>query len=126
MKFTDIKVAEDYKDLVSKYSWLVDSELQKIELNIKEHPANLDMSIESLPKLISLVNVIGYLRGQGNAFIEVRPEGVAEYQQELYDNEDDFENRLLAAIKTICADPKNLERYEVALERYFVKARLPK
>jgi hypothetical protein len=125
MKFTDIKVAANYKDLVSKYSWLVDSELRKVELNIKEHPVNLDMNIESLPKLISLVNVIGYLRGQDNAFIEIRPNGVVEYQSELYNNEYAFERRLSDIIKTICADPKNLDRFKITLGHYFVEARLP-
>lgn len=126
MKFSEVKTASEYKELVSKYSWLVDSELKKVEQNIKDHPANLEVNIESLPKLISLVNVIGYLRGQGNAFTEVRPEGVTEYQRELYDNEDAFEGRLRDVINTICANPKNLDRYKAALERYFVQARMPK
>jgi hypothetical protein len=125
MKFKDIKTADEYKDLVEKYSWLVDSELKKVEQNIREHPANLDVNIESLPKLISLVNVIGYLRGQGNAFIEVRPDGVAEFQRELYDNEDAFEGRLREIIKAICVDTIYLEKYKAVLDRYFLKARLP-
>ncbi|MDB5258880.1 MAG: hypothetical protein JWO73_88 [Candidatus Taylorbacteria bacterium] len=113
-------------NLVNKYSWLVDSELKKVELNIKEHPAHLDMNIESLPKLISLVNVIGYLRGQNNAFIEIRPHDVIEYQPELYKNEDAFESRLHAIITTICVDPKNLALCKSTLERHFIEYRLKK
>ena len=124
MQFIEIKTADVYKDLIGKYSWLVDSELQKIERGIKEHPDNLDMCIGSLPKIISLVNVVGYLRGQDNAFIDVRPDRVAEYQRELYDNEDMFENRLHKIIKVICADSKYMERYKAVLDRYFLKARL--
>ena len=123
MKFTDIKTAEEYIDLVGKYLWLVDSELQKLEANVKEHPEQINM--ESLPKLISMINVIGYLRGQDGAFLDSRPEGVGEYQTELYKNEDAFENRLNEIIKTICANPKNLESYKGTLERYFLKARIP-
>lgn len=126
MEFTEIKTADEYKDLVTKYSWLVDSELKIIELNIKEHPDNLDMNIESLPKLISLVNVVGYLRGQNNAFIEVRPDDVVEYQSELYKNEDAFESRLHTIITTICVDPKNLELCKSTIERHFIEYRLKK
>ena len=123
MNFTDIKTAEEYKNLVSKYYYLVDSELKKIEKVIEEHSGQLE--IESLPKLISLVNVIGYLRGQDNAFIDVRPAGVSEYQRELYDNEDAFEKRLRAIIDVISSNKEYLQRYKDVLERYFVKARVP-
>jgi hypothetical protein len=123
MKLVNLKTAEEYKDLVSKYSWLVDSELLKIETVIKEHPDQAN--IEALPKLISLVNVVGYLRGQDGAFLDIRPDEVTEYQRELYDNEDAFESRLREIIKTICVDPKNIERYKAVLDRYFLKARLP-
>lgn len=123
MKLVNLKTAEEYKDLVSKYSWLVDSELIKIETVIKEHPDQAN--IEALPKLISLVNVVGYLRGQDGAFLDIRPDEVTEYQRELYDNEDAFESRLREIIKTICVDPKNIERYKAVLDRYFLKARLP-
>jgi len=123
MKFTDIKTADEYIDLVGKYSWLVNSELQKLEANVREHPEQINM--ESLPKLISMINVIGYLRGQDGAFLDSRPEGVSEYQSELYKNEDAFENRLNNIIKTICANPKNLEDYKAILGRYFINARIP-
>ena len=123
MKLVNLKTAEEYKDLVSKYSWLVDSELLKIETVIKEHPDQAN--IEALPKLISLVNVVGYLRGQDGAFLDIRPDEVTEYQRELYDNEDAFESRLREIIKAVCVDPKNIERYKAVLDRYFIKARLP-
>ncbi len=118
------KTADEYKNLVSTYSWLVDSELAKIEKISKEHPEA--MPVESLPKLISLVNVVGYLRGQDGAFIDVRPDGVADFQNELYENEDSFEKRLHEIIESVCLNEQSQQKYRFLLEQYYIKARLPK
>src|SRR6185295_12970749 len=114
----------EYKNLVSRYSWLVDSELALIEKIVKKHPEA--MPVESLPKLISLVNVVGYLRGQDGAFIDIRPDGVANFQNELYENENSFERRLHQIIEIVCSNEQDLQKYRVLLEHYYIKARLSK
>lgn len=122
MEFTTIKTATEYKNLVSMYSWLVDSELGKVEKIASEHPERIP--VESIPKLISLVNVVGYLRGQDNAFIDVRPDEVSDFQKELYANEDAFEARLRKLIEVACLDEQGKKKCQALLEQYYIKARL--
>lgn len=125
MKLQPIETAHAYMDLVSRYSWLVDSELKKAESAINESPEHGPESIiNSIPKLISLVNVVGYLRGQDYAFIDVRPHEVINQQSELCKNEDEFEARLIKIVQAAYDNPKNREKYEWRIRNYFLKARL--
>ncbi len=124
MEYESIKTAEEYINLVKRYSWLVDSELEKVEKTIAKNVKAVE--IQSLPKLISLVNVIGYLRGQDGAFLEARPDNVANFQKELYANEDAFEHRLDKIIGIISTDPDHAEKYRSILEQYYVRARTKK
>ena len=112
-----IKNGEEYKDLVEKFLYLVDSEFEKCE-SLK----NSDISglATSMPKLISLVNTIGYLRGQDNAFVDVRPS--IDFQDELYRNEDLFEKRLYALIEFINSSEAR-DKYKFCVKEYFLKAR---
>jgi hypothetical protein len=118
INFKAVETKEEYLNLVEKFSFLVDSELKLTEGYIESH--NNDSIISSLPKLISLANTIGYLRGQDNAFIDVRPQGMG-IQDDLYQNEDNFEARLNKIIDYIVANDK--EGYTNRLNQYFIKAR---
>ena len=125
MNFFEIKTAEEYMDLVRKYNWLVDRELKKAEIEIEKDPINGPNGIiNSIPKLISLVNVVGYLRGQDGAFLDERPDDVISHQSELNENENAFESRLIKIIKIVYEDPRNREKYEWRVTSYFLKARL--
>lgn len=112
-----INDAEEYKDLVEKFSFLVEKEFEKCE---KMKDGDILGVIQNLPKLISLVNTIGYLRGQDGAFLEARPH--TDFQPDLYKNEDVFEAKLYKLIDFI-SSPEAKARYRQRLEEYFLKAR---
>lgn len=80
----------------------------------------------SVPKLISLVNMIGYLRGQDGAFLDIRPDSEGGYQDELYNNENEFEKRLTDFLIAIAPEAQRKEALKFELEQYYIKARLPK
>lgn len=115
-----IKTPEEYKDVVEKFFGLADAELQKFE-RLAQNPTDLYSVAESLPKLISLVNVIGYMRGQDNAFLDVRPPHL-EFQKDLYENENRFEARLKKLIDVINSSPEK-EHARRRLEEYFLRHR---
>ena len=77
---------------------------------------------QKLPALISMVNVIGQLRGE--AFLDVRPKDLVEtnVQGFLYKNEDFFEKRLNVLIKEVCESGENTY-YLDRLEGYYLRAR---
>ena len=76
--------------------------------------------VGGLPKLVSLVNTIGYLRGQDNAFLDVRPS--TSVQNELYENESEFEARLTVIIDKII-ESGEVEYYKRRMDEYFLRAR---
>lgn len=124
MQFTPVKTLDEYKDLVSRLSWLIDAQLKAAEEIAREHPLQYPMG--SVPKLISLVNMIGYVRGQDGAFLDIRPNSEGSYQDELYDNENAFEKRLTDFLIAIAPDTQRKEALKFELEQYYIKARLPR
>ena len=70
--------------------------------------------------LIALVNTVGYLRGQGGMFLDIRP--MTSHQKQLYAYEDMFEVRLNRLIGIILNSEVN-EFYKERLDAYFIKAR---
>lgn len=118
--FKKTEKPEEYKDLVEKFSYLVDKELAVLEKRAGD--TDIDSVISRMPQLISLVNAIGYLRGQDNVFLDFRPRGLGEVQKELYDNERLFEDRLRALIDFINKS-NDLKEYARVLEEYFLKYR---
>lgn len=115
-----ITTVEEYKRVVEAFYYLVDEEMKWAE-TIKEKNDHSGLSV-GMPKLISLVNCIGYLRGQDNAFLDIRPAGVSqELQKELYRYENEFEARLHKLILYLNASPSKVY-YKECLEQYFIKA----
>lgn len=73
-----------------------------------------------MPAIISLVNTVGYLRGQDGMFLDIRPR--TENQNEFYGYEDLFEKRLNKLID-ILMDSDEKDFYQERLESYLIKSR---
>lgn len=73
-----------------------------------------------MPAIISLVNTVGYLRGQDGMFLDIRPR--TENQGEFYKYEDQFETRLDKLID-ILMDSDEKDFYIERLESYLIKSR---
>lgn len=114
-----IESGEAYTEFVRAFATLLDQQLTLLEgyMNGKEGAYTL---IQQMPALISLVNTIGYLRGQDGMFLNIRPS--TENQKEFYEYEDLFEKRLSALIDFILNSDEK-EYYRERLESYFVKVR---
>lgn len=109
---------EEYVRLVEQFSGLVDAECRRLEGWVDGD--DLASAARALPSLISLVNSVGYLRGQDNVFVDVRPRTTR--QRDLYANEDAFEKRLQSIIDKIVSSPER-DALRRRLEEYFVRAR---
>jgi hypothetical protein len=118
MDYLNITSSEDYLRLVTQYSFLVDHELSLFEVSISEGTRPLDIA-DRIPKLISLVNVIGYLRGQDGAFSNMH-EYRKEAKADLYQNEDDFEKRLSSIIEYITSDTEAMKWCRAKLMEYYL------
>lgn len=114
-----IESAEGYTEFVRAFATLLDQQLTLLEgyMNGKEGAHNL---IQHMPAIISLVNTVGYLRGQDGMFLDIRPR--TENQKEFYGYEDLFEKRLSTLIDFVLSSDEK-EYYRERLESYFVKAR---
>lgn len=110
---------EDYLNFFNKYITLLDRQLKIAEENI-ENEVEIYSIIEMMPALISLVNTVGYLRGQDGMFLNIRPR--TDKQDELYKYEDLFEKRLKKLIDTIMQS-KGKDYYLKRLQQYFVDYR---
>ena len=120
INFTPVTSAEDYKTLVEQFSFLVDVELKKFENITSADEANT--AALAAPKLISLVNTVGYLRGQDNAFLEIRPKEVVGFQKDLYANERVFEDKLKNLLNKISSLGQK-KIYDYRIDEYFIETR---
>ncbi len=120
INFKQIKDPEEYLNLVQQYSYLVDKELSAVESRLSE--LTPEEIAKRLPKFISLVNVIGYLRGQDSVFSETRPEGIT-FQKDLYANEDNFEGRLQRLIDIVNTDSDATLLHRERLNEYYLESR---
>lgn len=111
--------AEEYTEFVRAFATLLDQQLTLLEGYAKSKEGAHDL-IQQMPALISLVNTVGYLRGQDGMFLDIRPR--TENQKEFYGYEDLFEKRLGALIDFVLSSDEK-EYYRERLESYFVKAR---
>lgn len=116
--FKEVSSVDEYQNLVQEFSYLVDKELSRYE-----EENDVSLIVQHMPTLISLVNTIGYFRGQDGAFLDFRPPDVTSLQVDLYKNENDFEKRLNTLIKKILASPHS-EAYKRRLEMYFITSRI--
>ena len=114
-----IESGEAYTEFVRAFATLLDQQLTLLEgyMNGKDGAHTL---IQQMPALISLVNTMGYLRGQDGMFLDIRPS--TENQKEFYEYEDLFEKRLSTLIDFILNSDEK-EYYRERLESYFVKVR---
>lgn len=121
MKITPSKVttSDDYITLVEHFSGLVYEEFRLAGADLRQ--GRIHEVARILPAFISLVNTIGYLRGQDGVFIEVRPQ-TPKYQDALYANELRFEAQLEDFIDTVLASSE-ASYYKDRLREYFVDAR---
>lgn len=118
--FKKIETAEGYTEFVRTFALLLDKQLTLMEGYMKSANGAHDL-VQQMPALISLVNTIGYLRGQDGMFLDIRP-NTPENQKEFYELEDMFEKRLNSIIDFLLqSDEKRY--YQERLEMYFIKAR---
>lgn len=116
-----VQTPEEYIDLVGKFAALVEAEMKKAES--QEEPGRAHAIADRLPLIISLVNSIGALRGEGDAISDVRPKPMGgEKQGELYKLEEAFEARLVALIKEV-SESSERDFYRAKLEEYYVSSR---
>jgi hypothetical protein len=109
----------EYMDFVEKFASLLDRQMRSFEHQVITE-SGLQNVTSAMPALISLVNTMGYLRGQDGIFLDIRPS--TSQQSTLYAYEDFFEARLSKLIETIMQSELK-ESYKQRLDGYFVKSR---
>lgn len=114
-----IESSEAYTEFVRAFATLLDQQLTLLEGYTKNKEGAHDL-IQQMPAIISLVNTVGYLRGQDGMFLDIRPR--TENQKEFYEYEDLFEKRLGVLIDFLL-NSEEKAYYQERLESYFVKAR---
>src|SRR5665213_2763005 len=117
-----IASGENYQHTAEAVSFLIFWELKKAEAGLDAlksgaHPSKV---LTALPRLVSMVNMMGYFRGQDDAFLEIRPKGPAVNQAELYRAEKKYE-KMLRKIITRLYDAGHGDECHACLEQYYVK-----
>lgn len=123
MEYLLPKTGEEYMSVARNFSSLTDATLATVEA-ISEPGKTHEIALR-LPMLISLVNTVGYFRGDDGGFYDVRPKdmiGNRDMQSELYARQDAFESRLQVLIDEVLAS-KEADFYREKLKEYFVKSR---
>lgn len=114
-----LSTADEYIKFVREFVTLLDEQFSVLEDRAK-NKENLHGLAHQMPAIISLVNTVGYLRGQDGMFLDMCPR--TENQSELYGYEDLFENRLDQLID-ILMDSDEKDFYKERLESYLIKSR---
>jgi len=123
MEYLLPKTGEEYMDVAKSFSSLTDAAIARVE-TISEPGRAHEIALR-LPMAISLVNAIGYFRGDDGGFYEVRPQDIVgnrDAQSELYAQQDTFERRLQVLIDEVL-DSKEADFYRERLQEYFVRSR---
>jgi len=114
-----LSTGDEYTKFVRGFATLLDEQLSVCEDRAK-NKENLHELARQMPAIISLVNTVGYLRGQDGMFLDMRPR--TENQNEFYGYEDLFEKRLDQLINTLM-DSDEKDFYKERLESYLIKSR---
>lgn len=114
-----LSTAEEYTKFVREFVTLLDEQLSVWEDRAKNKEGLHDLA-RQMPAIISLVNTVGYLRGQDGMFLDIRPH--TENQKEFYGYEDLFEKRLDKLIDALLNSNEEVY-YKERLESYMVKSR---
>ncbi len=117
------ETAEEYMAVARSLTALMLLESHAIEKALRNDEVHT--VLQRLPGMISIVNTIGYLRGQDGFFLNERPAGIIDFQKELYALEDAGEKFLNYVTKELCSNPTQIGRLRARLTEYFVQARLP-
>ena len=115
----NITTEKEYTNFVREFATLLDEQFRIWE-NWAKNEEKLHDLARQMPAIISLVNTIGYLRGQDNVFVNIRPR--TENQNEFYEYENQFEKRLNKLIDIILHSPEK-EYYQGRLKDYLIKTR---
>ncbi len=97
--FIEIKSQEEYRELVAKFSWLVDFDLQEAERRTANNDINGLAGI--LPRIA--LNVLA-IRNFREGFIDAFPHR-SNIQRDLYNNQDHFEGRIYKLVDQIESSP---------------------
>jgi len=114
-----LSTGDEYTKFVREFITLLDEQFSIWE-ELAKNESNLYDLARQMPAIISLVNTVGYLRGQDGLFLSIRPS--TENQSEFYKYEDEFEKRLEKLID-ILMDSDVKDFYKDKLESYLVKLR---
>jgi hypothetical protein len=114
-----LSTADEYTRFVREFATLLDEQFNVWEDRAKNKEKLHDLA-RQMPAIISLVNTVGYLRGQDGMFLDIRPR--TENQSEFYGYENLFEKRLNQLID-ILMDSGEKEYYKERLESYLIKSR---
>ncbi|MBI4122027.1 MAG: hypothetical protein HY461_01715 [Parcubacteria group bacterium] len=109
--------SEQYSQIASDFTSLVKVALKKAKQDVVSDPYDVALT---MPALISLVNTVGYLRGQDGVFVDSMPPGID--HKAMYAVEDECEKELNEIIE-ILLKSKEADLYRRRLESYFVKSR---
>lgn len=119
IKQKQLSTAEEYTNFVREFVTLLDQQL-KVWEECAKNKEDLHYLARQMPAIISLVNTVGYLRGQDNVFLDIRPR--TENQNEFYEYGDLFENRLYDLIDILMSSDEK-QYYLERIESYFVQSR---
>ncbi len=114
-----LSTADEYANFVRAFVTLLDKQLSVWE-DYAKNKEELHELAGLMPALISLVNTVGYLRGQDGVFTDLRPQ--PENQSEFYRYENLFEERLEKLINIFMSSDEK-EYYQERLEFEFIKSR---
>jgi hypothetical protein len=119
IKKKELSTGKDYTTFVREFVTLLNKEFNIWEERVKNQEKLHELA-NKMPALISMVNTVGYLRGQDNIFVDIRP--YTKNQGEFYNYEDLFEKRLQKLINALSSS-KEENRYQERLQKYFIETR---
>ncbi len=109
---------DEYLRFAESFFAMAERECVRMKERIEKEGASA--AVHQMPALISLVNCVGYLRGQDGMLYEAPRSGIL---GPLYKMEDTVEKHLDEIIQSILAADQVKEVYKERLMNYFVRSR---